>query len=136
MLFTCPPSESLLRLKKTSQSMLWQPASTPVDAIATHQLGVACQVGDVLVQRDLLLGSASLDAQGGTASAMHEEPKWWQQRLAASKPSSTPKTFPFTLATARETARMALAPSLALFSVPSRSLIFWSISAWFLGSIP
>mmetsp|Transcript_5336 Transcript_5336/g.14340 ORF Transcript_5336/g.14340 Transcript_5336/m.14340 type:complete len:429 (+) Transcript_5336:208-1494(+) len=40
------------------------------------------------------------------------------------------------LAVARETARIALAPSLALLGVPSRSIIFWSTSLWFLGSMP
>ena len=40
------------------------------------------------------------------------------------------------LAVARETARIAFAPNLALFSVPSKSIMIWSIAAWSLASLP
>lgn len=41
-----------------------------------------------------------------------------------------------TLQAAIETARMPLAPSLALFSVPSSSIIFWSIATCWVTSVP
>lgn len=37
---------------------------------------------------------------------------------------------------ARETAKIAFAPNLDLFSVPSKSIIIWSISAWLVASLP
>ncbi len=40
------------------------------------------------------------------------------------------------LATARETPRMALAPSLALFSVPSSSIMVLSMADWCVSSRP
>ena len=50
--------------------------------------------------------------------------------------SGTPLACAAALAAARDTARIALAPSLALFSVPSSSIIAWSRAFWSAASLP
>ncbi|MOA62756.1 hypothetical protein D3C78_1882740 [compost metagenome] len=50
--------------------------------------------------------------------------------------SGTPLAWAAALAAARDTARMALAPRVALFSVPSSSIIAWSSAFCSTGSLP
>ncbi|MNN30593.1 hypothetical protein D3C81_1442470 [compost metagenome] len=57
-------------------------------------------------------------------------------RLAMCAYSGRSWSWAAALAAARETARMALAPSLALFSVPSSSIMARSRAFWSEGSLP
>ena len=90
----------------------------------THQLGVASEISNVLVQRNALLGGTSL--HGGLDRENQSAGLTGQAEIAHVR----------TLHTAMETARIALAPSLPLLSVPSSSLILSSSSFWLRGFMP
>ena len=57
-------------------------------------------------------------------------------RLAICSYKGIPVAIASALATAKETARIAFAPNTSLFSVPSKSIITWSMLAWSAASKP
>jgi hypothetical protein len=95
---------------------------TPFDPTWHNELCVACEVSVVLVEGHAL---------GCCAGLIHGPSVCVIYIGVVSVYIQYNCVYYFdTLETARETPRMALAPSLDLLGVPSRSIMIWSITAW------